>query len=215
MLSNPATNVATSYPHREAAQTKIERLSLSLRTAEGRHEEKAEALLKQLTALQSESDELSIENEALAAALLLGVKESAFCPASSPSSLPSSSPSLSSASAAWKYCAADSRDEDRSPDGDCSRWVPDRASGRHPPPLPPDGARGRVRIPPTAAAAATSSEHQYLQNLLPSEPRDRSYALDVLKELRKIGEEAALHLRSKCDLEKRSVHHSTFLSIAL
>lgn len=185
-------------PRREAAHTKIERLSLSLRTAEGRHEEKAEALLKRLSALQCESDELSMENEALAAALLLGVKDSTLSPASSSSSLPSSSPSLSPTLAAWKVSNADKRDADRMLDVEDRRWTVHPASDR---PMA-DGSEGRNRNSSTVIAAA-SVPMCIPRDLLLPRPGDISSALDVLLELRRIGEEAALQLRLKCDFEKR------------
>jgi hypothetical protein len=152
--------------------------------------------LKKLSALQCESDELSMENEALAAALLLGVKDSALSPATSSCSLPSSSPFLSPTLAAWEDCAADKRDVDRvrTLDDEYRRLVMDRPTA--------DGIEGRSRTFGTVVAAA--AEPQCVRrNLLLSRPGGPSSALDVLLELRRIGEEAALQLRSKCDLEKR------------
>ena len=65
-----------------------ERLTLTVETLQGRHEEEKEALLQQLCEAKCECEELSVENTALAAVLLGGARESLekFCALSSSSS---------------------------------------------------------------------------------------------------------------------------------
>ena len=143
-----------------------------------------------------------MENEALAAALLQGVKDTALSPTSPSSSLPSSSHSLSPTLAAWKDSATDKRDADRMLDDEYRQWVMDRASVRS----TAEGIEGRARTKTRTSGTAVDAAREPLcvpRNLLLSRSTDPSSALDVLLELRRIGEEAALHLRSKCDLEKR------------